>query len=289
MVKTMQENRNASFCGGQGQAGGNAGGNGTVCIDTKRVLDSCRDRDCFEDTRVYLTCTGEEILANSSNVRTRSARLLWAYVGVDEVPFNCGFFKIVIRYYIEVEFEACLGVGRSQCFKGLAALEKEVILYGGEGRAITFTSSPTNNYCGICNMKVGTNDPVAVVETVEPIILGTKVSDCNCPCPCGGAEYADIPEGVRNSIGEELVITNSGPRILVSFGIFSVIRMERPAQLLIHATDYSVPDKECNAGANNDNPCALFRTIAFPTNQFRGTEHPTDIPTNKGGGCGCRN
>lgn len=285
----MQDNRNASFCGGSQGGNTTQNGSGTVCIDTRRVLDSCRDRDCFEDTRVYLTCMGEDILSNSSNVRTRTAKLICAYVGVDEVPFNCGFFRIKIRYYIEVEFEACIGVGRSQCFKGLAVLDKEVILYGGEGRAVTFTSNGATSYCSMCNMKAGTNDPVAVVETVEPIVLGTRVSDCNCPCPCGGTDYADLPDGVRNSLGEDLVLNSNGPRLLVSFGIFSVIRMERPAQLLIHATDYSVPDKECNAGANNDNPCSLFRTIAFPTAQFRGTVHPTDIPdTKNNGGCGCR-
>ena len=95
----MQENRNtAPFCGTQGQ-NGNQCNNGVVCIDTKRVLDSCRDRDCFEDTRVYLTCLGEEILQNSTNVRTRSAKIICAYVGVDEVPFNCGFYRIRVRYY----------------------------------------------------------------------------------------------------------------------------------------------------------------------------------------------
>lgn len=284
----MQDNRNTSFCGA-GQNTCQTLSNGTVCIDTKRVLDSCRDRDCYEDVRVYLTSQGEEILANSTNVRTRTANLLWAYVGVDEVPFNCGFYQVKIRYYIEVEFEACLGVGRSQSFKGLAALEKEVILYGGEGRAVTFTSNPGSSYCSVYNMNnMATNDPVAVVETVEPIVLGTKVSDCNCPCPCGGTEYADIPEGIRNSLGEELVINTNGPRLLVSFGIFSVIRIERPAQLLIHATDYSVPDKECNAATNNDNPCSLFRTIAFPISQFRGTDAPTtESNIGKGGGCGC--
>jgi hypothetical protein len=291
MVKTMQENRNASFCACSGGTGSGQNGSGTVCIDTKRVLDSCRDRDCFEDTRVYLTSMGEEILANSSNVRTRGAKLLWAYIGVDEVPFNCGFFRIKIRYYIEVEFEACLGVGRSQCFKGLAALDKEVVLYGGEGRAVTYTSDPANSFCSICTLNPPTtNDPVAVVETVEPVVLGTKVSDCNCPCPCGGVEYPDFPEGIIDCIGEELVLNSTGPRLLVSFGIFSVIRMERPAQLLVHATDYSVPDKECNGMADNDNPCALFRTIAFPTNQFRGTNcaPETNIQPRNNPGCGCR-
>ena len=283
----MQENRNAAcFCGtGNNQTGFS----GTVCIDTKRVLDSCRDRDCFEDVRIYLTAQGEETLANSTNVRTRTAELLWAYVGVDEVPFNCGFYKVTIRYYIEVEFEACLGVGRSQTFNGLAALEKDVILYGGEGRAVSFSSTPGTAFC-TCNYdNAGTNDPVAVVETVEPIVLGTKVSDCNCPCPCGGNEYIDIPECIREALGGEIVTGGSGPRLLVSFGLFSVIRIERPTQILVHATDYSVPDKECNSSANDDNPCALFRTIAFPTTQFRGTDNTAQAENrpNKNGGCGC--
>ena len=102
----MQENRNASTVTNQTLQGLC---NGTVCIDTKRVLDSCRDRDCFEDTRVYLTARGEEILGNSTNVRTREARILFANIVVEEVPFNCGFYRIIIRSYVVVEFEACLG------------------------------------------------------------------------------------------------------------------------------------------------------------------------------------
>lgn len=281
----MQENRNTSTASFQGACGSN---NGTVCIDTRRVLDSCRDRDCFEDTRVYLTARGEEILASSSNVRTRDARILFANIVVEEVPFNCGFFRIIIRYYVEVEFESCLGVGRSHTFKGLAVLDKEVVLYGGEGRAISFTSTPTRGICDIYNPKNAlTNDPVAIVETVEPVVLGTRVSECNCPCPCGGGDYNELPDGIRDCLGEELVVSSTGPRILVSFGLFSVIRIERNAQLLVQATDYSVPDKECTAATNNDNPCALFRTIAFPTNQFKTNTVVPNVPGHKPGGCGC--
>lgn len=280
----MQENKSLSFCGGNG-----ADGRGTVCIDTKRVLDCCRDRDCFEDSRVYLTALGEEVLASSTNIRTRCAKLLYAYVGVDEVPFNSGFYKVVVRYYIEVEFEACLPMGRSQTFKGLAVLEKDVILYGGEGRAISFTSSVGDSFCSGCELtSCATNDPVAVVETVEPVVLGTKITDCNCPCSCTCTDYTDIPECIRQLFGCDLVTSGDGPKIYVSFGIFSVIRMERPAQLLVQATDYSVPDKECTGTSNSDNPCELFRTIAFPTSQFRGTDRPltTDNGT-RGGNCGC--
>ena len=282
----MQENRN-NCCG---NANSNASACKTAIIDTNRVLDTCKDRDCYEDTRVYLTETGERILENSSNVRTKSARLLGAYVGLNEVPFNCGFYQVKIRYYVELDFEACVGVGRSQCFKGLSILDKDVVLYGGEGRALSFRSGVGGSYCEPCiDYGVG-NDPTAIVETVEPVVLGIKINECGCPCS-HVCEYTDIPEGVRNSIGEQIITNSQTPRILVSLGIFSVIRIVRSAQLLINATDYSVPDKECVSGSSNDNPCDLFRTMDFPVAQFRGSERCFDSlidrPNTSSGGCGC--
>ena len=284
MVKTMQENKNSSFCGGCGSTDTR----GTVCIDTKRVLDCCRDRDCFEDVRVYLTALGEEVLTNTTNVRTRGAKLLWVYVGVDEVPFNCGFYKVIVRYYIELDFEACLGVGRTQSFKGLVVLEKDVILYGGEGRAVTFSSNPQGSFCSPYDAEnVATNDPVGVVETVDPVVLGTKINDCVCPCSCTCTEYVDIPEFIRDLIGGDIITNSEGAKIYVSLGIFSVVRIERPAQLLVQATDYSVPDKECTPTTNSDSPCDLFRTIAFPTSQFSGTTRTAGDTVSRGGSCGC--
>ena len=275
----MQDNRNNSF----GQC---ADSRGTVCIDTKRVFDSCRDRDCFEDTRVYLTAAGEEVLANATSIRTKSAKIIAAYVGVNEVPFNNGFYQITVRYFIEIEAEGCIGVGKSQSFRGVAALEKDVVLYGGESNVITFSSDPESGYCDMNCVAINT-DPVAIVETVQPIVLGTKVVECTCPPPCG--ECAEIPFTVQDCMGEELVFNSTGPRLYVSFGIFSVIRLVRDAQLLVQATDYSVPDKECTPATGNDNPCALFRTMAFPISQFKATaDSDCDKSINQGkGGCGC--
>ena len=276
----MQDNRNTPI-------NSQCDGRGTVCIDTQRVLDSCKDRDCFEDARVYLTNYGEEVISNATSVRTRSAKLIWAYVGVEPVPFNCGFYQITVRYYIIVEVEACLGIGKSQTVKGISVLEKDVILYGGEGRVISFTSSPENDYCSIGNVDtVVNNDPVAIVETVEPIVLGTKISDCACMCtPC---DCLEIPNDICNCIDGEINMSNGNSKLFISFGIFSVIRIQRSAQLLVQATDYSVPDKECAPASNDDNPCALFNTMAFPTNQFKTTFSTTDTP-HKIGNCKCNN
>ena len=275
----MQENKNTSL-------GLNCDGRGTVCIDTMRVLDCCRDRDCFEDSRVYLSSASEEILSNATSVRCRSAKLLWAYVGVNEVPFNRGFYQVVVRYYIQIEAEACLGIGNSQLFSGVAALEKDVILYGGEGSTITFTSDPENSFCNTGNLEtVSNSDPVAVVETVEPIVLGTKVVDCECPCQPG--ENCDLPDKVKCCLGGEPRIITNGPRLYVSFGVFSVIRLERPTQILVQGTDYSVPDKECAPCGSNESPCALFRSMAFPVAEFRGDGCPVSERPQRSGGCGC--
>ena len=276
----MQENRN-TLCGSSHE------NRGAVCIDTKRVLDCCRDRDCFEDARVYLTDTGTELINNATNVRIRNAKLVWAYVGLDNIPFNCGFYRVTVKHYVKVEGEGCLGIGRSQSFDGIAVLEKEVILYGGEGDIVSFSSNPGVSYCDIGNIdNVSDNSPTAIVETVEPIVLGQKITDCpinKCCCEC-----SEIPSCVCGCLDGNLNTATNGNKLYVSFGIFSVIRIVRPAQLLVQATDYSVPDKECTAATSDENPCALFRTMSFPVNSFKASTIPAvQVNGNNKGGCGC--
>ena len=103
----------------------------TVCIETNRVLDSCRDRDCYENVRVYLSDFGNEILERTGAIRAKSAEILWTNIGIDPIQFNRGFYAVTIRFYIRVTCEACVGGGRSQEVEGIAVLEKRVILYGG--------------------------------------------------------------------------------------------------------------------------------------------------------------
>ena len=39
-----------------------------VCIEANRVLDSCRDRDCYENVQVFLTAFGNEIIEIVENI-----------------------------------------------------------------------------------------------------------------------------------------------------------------------------------------------------------------------------
>ena len=142
----------------------------TVCIEANRILDSCRDRDCYENTRVYLTDLGNDIIERTGTIRTKDAVIAWTHITVDPVQFNRGFYAINIRFYVKLTFEACIGGGRSQEFEGIAVVEKKVILFGGESNVCVFRSTPADDsFCRPpepCNgMR---NAPEAVVDAVVP-------------------------------------------------------------------------------------------------------------------------
>ena len=261
-----------------------------VCIETNRILDSCRDRDCFENVRVFLTDFGNEILERTGSIRVKRTTICWTSIHIDPVQFNRGFYSVNIRFYVKLELEACVGGGRSQEFDGVAVLEKHVILYGSESNVNVFKSSPdASDFCaepGPCNQS--RNVPIAVVEVVDPIILGTRICERECECRCCCC-CCDIPEPVCHRISGALSDRDVGRYLTVSLGIFSVVRIVRPAQYLIQATEYCVPDKEC-VEACEDDPCAMFRHMAFPVGEFC----PPSAPHGHGAGnfgdrnkCGC--
>lgn len=262
--------------------------NGTVCIDTYRVLDSCRDRDCYEDVRIFLTQDGQEVLNSSCNILVSATDVLWANIVLNEVAFNDGFYQVTIKYYIKLELEGCMGTGRGRTFEGLAVLQKVVILYGGEGNASVFRSNGDNSFCQVPEVIGGGNTlPIAVVETIDPIALSSKNVDCSCECGYDCCSCQEIPEAIAELFDGPFVDNDTGNNLFVSLGLFSVIRIVRPAQILVNGTDYSVPDKECVA-AEPDDPCKLFRSLAFPVSQFTGINHDGDQDTGtRRRGCCC--
>ena len=100
-------------------------------------------------------------------------------------------------------------------------------------------------------------------------MLGSKVMEegrdcCVCTCCCA----CDIPDCVQSHFSGSIVDDSDGDKYLVvSLGFFSVVRLVRPGQYLVQAAEYCVPDKEC-VTAEEDDPCSLFRTMAFPSAEF---------------------
>lgn len=241
------------------------------CIEADRIYDSCRDRDCYENVRVFLSDYGKDIINRTGNIRAKDAYIAWTYIDIDKVRFNRGFYSINIRYFIKLLFEACVGSNKPHEFEGIVAIDKKVVLFGGEKNVNVFKSEYKE--AETCSHKevrdCGSSLPKAVVEATDPIVLDVKVFDkssipSGCCCCC-----CDIPESVMCQLETPVsdCIADNDRYLTVSIGIFSIIRLLRSAQLLVNATEYCVPDKECVTPCE-ENPCAIFNNMAFPSGEF---------------------
>lgn len=117
---------------------GNGGGNS--CIETKKVYDSCRDKECIENIRVYLTEAGQSLLERAIDVKCGKTEIIWIYSDVEPVQFNRGYYSVDLKFFFRVTLNVFTGVGRPTRVEGLATFDKKVILFGSEGNAKTFRS-----------------------------------------------------------------------------------------------------------------------------------------------------
>lgn len=227
-----------------------------VCIHTSKIFDSCRDKDCVEDLRVYPIQGSQACICSAFSVRPRSAELLHVDVDVNEITFNRGYYTVDCKFFYKVKGEVFPG---NREIVGLAVFDKRVILFGGGGNAKIFTSNDCRRGCP-------QDQPVAVVECVDPLALGMKLVDVNC-CTIGDHELREIPDSVAARFDEELVMGGTARRLYVTLGQFSIVRLERDTQLIIPVYDYCIPEKECE-GSSDDDPCTLFSKVKFPVEEF---------------------
>ena len=240
-----------------------------VCIHTDKVIDSCRDKDCLEDMRAYFTACGQEIIDSAINVKCTKAEIIWVFSDTEPVPFNRGFYSVDLKYFFKITVAAFTGSGRPTEVEGLASFDKKVILFGSEGNAKIFASKYKEDAFDAQLWKK-TNLPKAVVEVVDPIVLGAKLVDARDKHCCCDEDFdiSSVPNSVKCIFEEPLVLGGESKRVLVSIGIFSIIKLERHVQLLIPSYDYCIPNKECVGSATDNSPCDLFDRIQFPVDEF---------------------
>ncbi len=240
-----------------------------VCIHTMKIYDACRDKDCLEDLRVYLTRCSQNIVDKAINVKCRKAELIWVYIDVESVSFNRGFYTVDVKYFYRITCDAFCGVRLPVEVTGLCTFDKRVILFGSEGNAKIFSSNTNLNGVDEQLMRKA-NMPTAVVEAVDPICLNVRIVE-HCDhhgrsCGCNG-DFLDVPECVGRCFDDEIVMGGEEKRLLCTLGQFSIIRLERDTQLVVPCVDFCLPVKEC-VGSTDDNPCELFRKIKFPVDEF---------------------
>ncbi len=257
-----------------------------VCVSAKKIYDSCRERNCVADSRVYVTADNQSLIDDAINVKLKKAEIIHVYTDIEPLPYNTGYYSVDIKFFVDATLEVFTCMGEPEEIHGLTAYDKRIVLYGGEGGTKTFTSAfePGEE---IEKVKKSDNLPIVTIEAVDPIALGAKLVD-NESCCCG-ASVPTIPQNICSCYGNDLVTDDDVRRITVSFGLFTIVRLEREVSLLINAVDFCIPESVCTA-ATDDDPCDLFNTIRFPLNEFYppASDNGNDKPYCESNGCGCR-
>ncbi len=259
-----------------------------VCIQVEKIYDSCREKDCIENTRVIFKDIGrvQHIIDTATAVRCKGAEVVDVTADIEEVPFKKGFFTVDITFFIKVKFEFITPTGLDR-ETGLVVFNKKVILFGSEGNVKIFKS----HFIDPCHCRHDEpvqsrlqqdNLPIAKVEVAEPICLNARIQDILDKCFEDCCRIENLPRSVVESLeadytGNEdtgycnipIGGANQLPRkrVVVTIGLFSIVKLARFVQLLIPAFDFCFPNKECIA-ATEENPCELFETIEFPFNEF---------------------
>lgn len=238
-----------------------------VCIHTRKIYDSCRDKDCIEDLRFYPKMQYVDVINRALNIKGGSAKLLHVYVDVEPVSFNRGFYTVDMRFFYAVTLQAYLSSPVPVSVEGLCVFDKRVILFGSEGNAKIFSSQLSAGEPDF-QMLRRANAPIAVVEAVDPIVLDARILD-SCGKRACDCDLCEVPSFVNNCFDGELSTGDDSRRVYVTLGQFSIVRLERDSQLLIPVYDYCMPEKECSCGiSGGEDPCCVFRNISFPVGEF---------------------
>ena len=249
-----------------------------VCVHTDKISARCLAKDCIEDLQVYLTVPSQQALDCAVSAKARYVELLHVGVHVETVPYSTGYYTVDLTFYYRVIADASAAGGRPTTVTGLAIFSKRLVMFGGETSARSF-SSRSGVSC-LCKQAIQAgNVPEAIVEVVDPMILGSRVQEvCNCNC-CPPSPPV-IPEAILGCFEEQLVLDGESKRLLVTIGQFSIARLERSTQLLIPTFDYCIPSKTCkNVGSSNtESPCEVFGQIEFPMDAFFPSKADSCIP-----------
>ncbi len=260
-----------------------------VCINVSQIYDSCRDRDCVADQRVYLTDEGQALLERAINVKLKKAEVIWVYTDVEPLSFQRGYFSVDLKFFVNVTLEVFCGVSNPTIIHGLTTYDKRVILFGSEGNSKQFSSRFNPNENGeIEKSWRKVNMPTVTVEVVEPVALTAKIKEEDCCDPCCDNEcyaYNVFPKNICGCFDGDLVVDDCARQVLVTYGLFYIVRLERDTQLLVDAVDFCIPTQECSS-ATEESPCALFNDIRFPIDEFFPPQKKNDCDCDCG--CGCK-
>ena len=139
-----------------------------LAIHTQKITDACRDKDCIEDLRVYLTRESQAVLDAAGAAKVRSAELIHTAIDVSPVAFHRNHYTIDLTFYYKIIADAAVAPCRPAAICGLALFSKRAVLCGENTGAHIFRSDAP------CT--AGSSTPTAVVEVTDTNSLSIKLT-----------------------------------------------------------------------------------------------------------------
>jgi hypothetical protein len=225
-----------------------------VCIDTKRIYDSCGDKDCVRGLQVYFTNEGQPIIDAAVNIKPRAAEAVGVYFEVEPVAFHKGFYSVDMTFFFKVSVAAYNSPASAPTLvDGLATFSKKAILFGSEASVRAFSTESTSSG----NLS---NLPIVNVQVIDPMILATQIDSNNVP------QNFVAPEAIAQQFTGSFSGFTPLRVVHISIGLFSIVQLERQVQVMVPIYDFCLPDK--GSVTSTDDPCELFDKISFPTDEF---------------------
>lgn len=232
-----------------------------VCINANRIYDSCGDKDCLEDLRVFFTDATQPIIDEAYLVKPKTVEVMDVVMSVEPVPFHKGFYSVDMTFY----FLVTLSVHNSPLSNatevtGVCTFCKKVVLFGSEGSVKTFSNIQNENSSSINPQAL----PKVTVQIAEPMLL----SSCSKESADIASEWCScsLPNSICSCFEGSFENVLPQRNVFISIGIFSIVQIERQVQMMVPVYDYCIPEKECTN--TSENPCDVFKNIEFPINEF---------------------
>ena len=190
-----------------------------VCVHTDKIYDSCRDKDCLENVRVYLTSCGQDIVDRAINVKCTKAEVIWVFTDIEAVPFNRGFYSVDLKYF----FKVTLAV---------------FILFGSEGNAKVFESKYKEDAFDP-QLWRKTNMPHAVVEVADCKMAGKNTKDITvkqCVYSVGKRYNETCGINLKNGLNEKFkpfLLYYENPQIVWGFSIALAMKNKTPFDIIL--------------------------------------------------------
>ena len=166
-----------------------------MSVHTRKVTDSCRDKDCIEDLRVYLTRGSQAVLDTCAGAKVRCAELMYTYIDVEPVAFDGNHYCIDVTFYYRILADATIGAARPAALYGLAVFTKRAVLCGEKSHTHIYRSDTRLSETDGAT-RYSANLPTAVVEVLDPMVLSSKVREV-CDCRCKDELALQIPDAIK--------------------------------------------------------------------------------------------